>query len=166
MCFYNDDYDWCAEVSEVTYARCERDGRCFECGRRIAAGEWRERTLQQEHEDCQICSEYGDYYDDSVMRELCNHDYGETFEAEVCRDCLLMLSAIYDLEEIEGCPEESRRPGYGDLMQVLTDEWVYGDEFKYRRHAMEKYPQLVASRVMQRTVPPPRRSNLIDWATV
>lgn len=164
MCFSN-EHDWYADVTDESFCRNAGDARCFECGEFIADGDWRYKCHQQEHEDCLICGVYNDNYDDTVMRDFCEHDYGETFDAEICRECLLTLAAIYDLEEIEGCPEDSRQPMFGELLQVLTNEWVYGDEFKYRRHALEKYPELVASRVMQMTCPPPRRSNLIHWCT-
>ncbi len=152
MCFYHDDYGWSAEVCESTFVRGADECRCIECNRTIRSGEWRQRIWQQEHEECQICEDdFSDGYDDEVRKELCKHDYGETFGAEICRECCLMLEAIYDLERIEGCPEDARQPACGELKQVLYDEKTEHRVRKYRQHALTMFPQLVGSVILTDT---------------
>jgi len=146
MCFYNDDYDWIAEVNDVRHERSDQKSRCIDCCRTIQSGEWRQTIDQQEHEECQICSEWGDLYDESVIKETCDHDYGETFHCSVCRECSLLREAIYDLEQIEGCPEYARQPPAGELYDAMNPR---NDGEKYRRHALEKFPGLIASKILQ-----------------
>ncbi len=142
MCFYNES-DWCAELHDEFHSIAESNCKCFECNRTIFAGEWRHRIEQQEYEGCQDCDELGD--DD----DCCDgqHNYGETFDCDICRECSLLLEAIYDLERIEGCPEHARQPSYGELGDVL---W---DEPHYWRHAIERFPGLIASNAYRRWTP-------------
>lgn len=144
MCFYHDDYHWIASVYEDSAQVAEKDCRCFECYRMIQAGEMRRKIFQQEEECCRIC------YDEDSDKETCDHDYGETFSCSICRECGLMLEAIYDLERIEGCPEHARQPAYGELGGAI---WSSDDGKKYVRHALERFPELVASQVVQRFAP-------------
>lgn len=151
MCFYNDDYEWYASIVEVDHVRCVGDAKCYECGREISSHEWRRHTFQQESEECQICEdECSGSYDSEQDKATCEHEYGETFECNTCRECCLMLEAIYDLELIEGCPEHARQPAYGELEQVLFDERDSGLFYDYRLHALNRFPQLVASRILQK----------------
>lgn len=151
MCFYNDDYDWCASVWGEDHIRNADEVRCYECNRRILSHEWRRHSWQQEHEVCQCCEDEDSYsFDEEQEKATCKHDYGETFEASTCRECCLLLEAIYDLERIEGCPEHARQPMYGELQQVLYDERFNGAFYNYRLHALNRFPELVASRILQK----------------
>lgn len=157
MCFYNDDYDWSAEVNDVTFVRTEKLNVCEECRRRIEPGEWRRRIEQREHEECQICEDsYSDDYISAdadsydtkqehaeALAELAEHkhSYGETYSGATCRECCLLLAAIYDLEEKEGCPEYARQPLGGTLREELHEE-AYGRESTYVKHAVEMFPEL------------------------
>lgn len=147
MCFFNDDYDWCAEVNEIRHERNDNPAKCYECRRLIQPGEWRQSIHQVEHECCQICDdESSDLFDESINPEECKHDCGESFDCSICRECSLLLEAIWDVERIEGCPEHARQPCYGELYDAMNPR---NDGEKYRRHALEKYPGLIASRMLQ-----------------
>ena len=141
MCFYP-DYEWIAEVHSASYCRLGEQANCLECGRVIDGGEWRKVIEQQEYEECRVCEdEWSDDYDESIDTEACEHDYGETFSGTICRECLLLLAAIYDLEEKEGCPEDARQPAYGDLGEEMCQDRNWGDN-KYAAHAVALYPEL------------------------
>lgn len=154
MCFYNDDCDWIAEDEKQEFVRGGK-ARCHECDRDIAPHEWRRRIEMNEHQECQICDcEYdsGDYISDnpddyetdeeyqSALAELAEHKctYGEHFECDICRECCLLLEAIYDLERIEGCPEYARQPAYGELGHELLED----SDRKYAQHAVVLFPEL------------------------
>jgi hypothetical protein len=163
MCFYNDDCDWVAEYEEQKFFRDDSECKCRECDRTIKAGEWRQHFFQQESEVCRICEDDCSYdfvskdpddYDTndehaSALAELASHehDYGETFSANICRECCLVLEAIYDLERIEGCPEHARQPAIGDLVDVVYEDkrWEGG---KYVRHAVEMFPELATHKLI------------------
>ncbi len=139
MCFYYDDYDWIATINEQYFIRGEREHKCLECGRNIAPEEWRRYIYQQEHEMCQICEDdYSEEFDEEQDPATCAHNYGKRSNAHICRECCLILEAIYDLEEKEGCPEHARQPAFGELQEALH----YGDEGEYIRHAVEMFPEL------------------------
>lgn len=157
MCFYNDDYDWCADVEKVEGVRGEVR-RCGECSRIIASREWHTDFKQWEHEQCEICEDdYGngefispdadDYDTDeehaAALAELSAHEhsYGETFHGVICRECSLLLAAVWDLERIEGCPEHARQPAYGELSQTFHDSNRW-DSGKYAAHAVALFPEL------------------------
>ncbi len=155
MCFYHDDYDWCAEHEEQHFVREDSPAKCHECDRVVLADQWRRKILQQQYECCQICedrenfdfiSAEADDYDSNeeyaaALDELGCHecDYGERFACTICRECNLLLAAIYDLEQIEGCPEHARQPLYGELLRELEED----EEGKYVRHALRMFPELV-----------------------
>lgn len=144
MCFYNDNYDWIANLWLVMGSRAEADCRCYECRRAIRAGEWRTHVYQQEYEECRICEDDPDdsgLYDPGQDPATCQHDYGETFSCDICRECSLILAAIYDLEERERCPEYARQPMYGELRDELWEDRRHGSG-EYSRHALELYPEL------------------------
>lgn len=148
MCFYSDDYDWYAEIHDETHVRVDAACKCHDCNRRIAAGEWARRVEQLQHECCQICEDSeSDLYEYPDAIEPENgfygptehpHYYGEHWLGFICRDCLLLREAIYDLEEKEGCPEHARQPAYGELDEAFE----YDDELKYSDHAKRMFPVL------------------------
>jgi len=140
MCFYNDNYDWTAAINELSGIRLEVPKRnCHECGRAILAGEWCEYIYQQENEECQICEdECSYYYNDEADKETCKHDYGEKYTGYICRECCLVLAAIYDREEREGCPEHSRQPSAGNLYYELQED----RDGVYVAHAIALFPEL------------------------
>lgn len=152
MCFYN-DCDWSAEVYEENYTTLGGEAKCKECFRLIQDGEWRQYVYQQECEVCLICEdECSDDFREDADPETCAHDYGQTFSADICRECCLILESIWDLETIEGCPEHAKQPAYGELAEALFEGASYEDD-KYRRHALERYPGLIASTMMIHTQP-------------
>ena len=86
MCFYNDDYDWCAEVIRTTEGTDGPPTRCIECGAKIAAGDWRRHIEQIEHESCQICEDdCSESFDPGQDPATCEHNYGETWDGDTCR---------------------------------------------------------------------------------
>jgi len=152
MCFYNDDCDWIASINEQSSVVCDKRCRCFECQRTILPGEWHRTNYQQEHEMCQICEDdCSDDFDEDADKANCKHDYGETFSCVLCRECCLLLEAIYDLERIEGCPEYARQPAYGELRDTLYAEQRYGDIPRYRLHALQLFPELIGSEILLST---------------
>ena len=157
MCFYNDDYDWIAEVEELHFIRAEKACKCAECNCQIVVGDWYRRLCQKEFEMCQICEDSESFsylsadasdYDteDEHVAALADlvaheHSYGETFSASTCRKCCLVLTAIYDLEAKEGCPEYARQPDTGELSQALFDDARHSKS-GYAQHAVEMFPEL------------------------
>lgn len=149
MCFYNDDCDWIANVTEETFSRADKEHRCYECGNRILTGEWYRHIHQQESESCLICEDledYGDLYDPQQDPKTCEHNYGEHFDCNICRECCLILEAIRDLEEKEGCPPYARQPRIGELSDELHEHKRCLD-FKYHLHARELFPELVENKL-------------------
>lgn len=137
MCFSNEG-NWCATIQVDTFWRGLEDTpvSCHECGRTIAAGEWRKHIYQQENEECRICE-----YEDGPPCEDDEHDYGKTYSGNTCRECLLVLAAIYDLEAKENCPEYSRQPLGGELYEELDNDIRYGHN-QYVPHALAMFPEL------------------------
>lgn len=152
MCFYNDDYDWCAEVHDEHYVRSELPTKCFDCNRAIKAGEWIREIFQLEHEECQICEDpESDLYEDPDEIDEAEgmygpgehpHYFGESFHGVVCRECCLIRAAIYDLEEKEGCPEDARQPAIGELTETMCEDRSKWGDRKYTKHAIEMFPEL------------------------
>ena len=138
MCFYN-DADWYASVCDKEEGPASKSTRCDECGRPIAAGEWSLHIYQQEHEECQVCSEWGDHYDESVIKDQCKHDYGEVFDYDRCQSCHEILAAIEDVEIKEGCPPHARRPMLCELRDVFCE---HSSAPLYAARAIEMFPQL------------------------
>jgi hypothetical protein len=163
MCFYDDDCDWTAEVCEQNFIRAAEPAKCYECYRPIAVGEWCRVLHQQEHESCLVCEDqWSDDYIDSdraaydtdeehatALAELADHvhTYGETFDATLCRECCLVLEAIYDLEEKEGCPEDARQPLIGALQDELAEDSGKWGEKKYVKHAVGMFPELASHKM-------------------
>ncbi len=134
MCF-DTEGDWQATINEWSGVRGPRS-HCTECGAEIPEGAWRLHIHQQESEECTICE-----YEEGEYREDCDHDYGESFDGDVCRECCLVRAAIYELEEKEGCPSYSREPLFGTLWEELQQDKKWGENH-YVRYAMERYPEL------------------------
>lgn len=152
MCFYNDDYDWVAEEHDERHVKVESACTCHDCSRSIRVGEWVRRIEQYEKECCQICedSESDLYEDPDDIRPEDGmhgpgehaHYYGQHWLGFICRECLLLREAIWDLEEKEGCPVDARQPGYGELYEVMDeDQGRWGDR-KYTDHAVQMFPSL------------------------
>lgn len=112
MCFVH-DYDWCASVEVVLGTRGSA-GRCIDCGRRIAPDEWRLHVYQQEYEECQACE-----WEDVPACEDGEHDYGETFACDICRECCEWREAIRSAEIDAGCHEDESQPAYGELLDAI-----------------------------------------------
>lgn len=142
MCFYNEDYDWIAEVNEVTDGPASQAGKCIECGSAIAIGDTCRTVHQQEHEECQQCEEDGcnAEYDADGNYVPCdgNHDYGEIFDCLICESCCQLLQAIEAHEIDAGCPPHARQPSYGGLWEeTFEDEEALAD---YLKRAKEMFP--------------------------
>jgi hypothetical protein len=137
MCF-NNDYDWYADVWDVTDGENDVPAKCIECGLAIASGEWRRHVYLQEDEECYRC-EQGDLKEGDEPCEV--HDYGEIFECSICETCCKILKAIEAVEIDEGCPVGSRQPLYGELSQALFDDANCGDG-KYAARALAEHPEL------------------------
>lgn len=148
MCFYN-DYDWYASTCDVTDGPTEPAGKCYECGCEIPAGVFRRQVFMQEHEYCQICEDedssdfLGTIDDDDndvpAPEHKCN--YGETFECDICQNCVNVLAAIKQAEIEAGCPDHAQQPAYGELRDALYD---HEDGPKYAKRAIEMFPELAS----------------------
>lgn len=138
MCFYNDEYDWVAEVHELSMIVIDRDRKCCECGIAIAAGSTCEHIYQQENESCPEC--------DGTDPE-CEHDFGEIFECWTCGDCLKVIKAIEAHEEEEGCPKYARRPSLTQLYQEAF--YDHQDAEVYARKCIEMFPELASNQHIQ-----------------
>ena len=146
MCFSHDDYEWTAEISETAEGHSANATRCIECGAAIAAGEFRRNIWQQEHECCQLCQdEWSDSYDESIDKATCEHEDGETFDADTCAACCKLLTAVRSVELDEGCPEDSQVPRIGELCDALIE---IDDGEKYARRAVEMFPELATHRIV------------------
>lgn len=142
MCFYNDNYDWIAGVSEVIDGPALRSEKCIECSQPIAVGDTCRSVHQQEHEECLKCDELSDDvdYDEDGNFIPCdgNHYYGETFDCLICESCVQLLRAIESVEIDERCPPHARQPSIGGLY----DEVIENDDMlaRYLQRASEMFP--------------------------
>lgn len=134
MCF-DTEGDWQATINEWSGVRGSQS-KCIECRSEIPDGAWRLHIFQQEHEECQICE-----YEDGEPCAEGDHDYGESFVGDVCRECCLVRAAINELEEQEGCPSYSREPLFGTLWEELQADKRWGENH-YVRFAMQRFPEL------------------------
>lgn len=100
-------------------------------------------TYQQENEECRNCE-----YEDGPPCENDEHDYGETFTGDTCRECLLLLAAIYDLEAKEKCPEFSRQPLGCMLGEELDQDKRYGHN-QYIPYALKMFPELATAKLVK-----------------
>ncbi len=144
MCFDNDndnDYDVIrCEIWQRSEEVLTAPARCIECRRTIAAGETAHVVDWQEHADCQICQDdCSDRFAETQSPQTCAHDYGFRNIDHTCRECELILMAIEDLEEREGCPAHARRPNPHTLWEELHN---HDDAPKYAAHAIGKFPEL------------------------
>lgn len=159
MCFYNDDYDWTAEVVTQADAESGPACKCDECSRAIDADEFRHTIEMQEHEACQICEDdFSDSFinradmtaeldddDDWAANQLKildkhTHDYGETYSYVRCLGCEKLLKAIEKREELAGCPAHSRRPPLSELWETMREIHEAKD---YAEFAVKMFPELV-----------------------
>lgn len=141
MCF-SSEADWYASINVETYWQGDKPCTCEECGREIAVGEWRKNLEQQEREECQICE-----YEDGEPCADDDHDYGETYSGDTCRECLLVLAAIYEIEEIEKCPEHSRQPQGCQLYDELQHN-IDARGPNYVGYAMLRFPELTRHKAL------------------
>lgn len=146
MCFYNDDYDWIAEVEDATESHGGRECQCVDCGTRIDADEWRKTIEQRQYELCQICEdEFSDMFDEASSKTTCRHAYGETWHGEFCRGCVLLRQAVEAVERDEGCPSDARQPAYGDLYGSLID---HDEREKYASRAVAMFSELATHKIV------------------
>jgi len=148
MCFYNDDYDWYADVQDESHVRCEKATGCDECGSKIQVGQWKRHIYQQEEEMCRYCED-----EDSIEYEKgfdCKGDcdFGETSEYDCCVPCMKILAAIYEQEKDEDCPEHSRRPSLGLMWEEAFDS---GHDDQYVSRILEMFPEVSSHRFVQQT---------------
>lgn len=146
MCFYNDNFDWYAEVHRSTEGTDGPATRCIECGAVIAVGEWRRRIEQVQHGDCQICEdEFSDQYDPEQDKATCEHEYGETFSGDTCQACCHLIEVVRVVEVEAGCPEHAQVPTIGGLLDELLE---HDEREKYARRAVEMFPALAGHRIV------------------
>lgn len=142
MCFYNDEYDWTAEVQDVTCERATKLEHCMECGASIIAGQWCKRIHQRQHESCQLCED--DESDNYDPQSECKHDYGETYDYVCCVECAKIQAAIWEYERKEDCPEYARSPTLEGLYEEAF-QWHENAE-EYKKACVEMFPELAGHR--------------------
>ena len=146
MCFYNDDFDWYAEVCRTVEGTDGRATRCIECGAKIAAGEWRRHLEQIEHECCQICEDdCSEIHDPDQDPATCEHNYGETWDGDTCQACCNLIEAVRIVEIEAGCPAYAQVPSVGGLLDELLE---HDEREKYARRAVEMFPALAGHRIV------------------
>lgn len=156
MCFYNDDYDWTAAIWEVSTIVAESDYKCMECGTTISKGEFHRYTYQQESESCTVCED--DWHANFQEKGYCEdngekHNYGETYEHRICRNCCKILTAIDITEEAEGCPPFSRQPALSELHEAMNP-YMFDDAPKYAAKAVELWPELATNSMIKQAMEP------------
>lgn len=146
MCFYNDDFDWYAEVWRTVEGTEGRATRWIECGAKIGDGEWRRDIEEVEYECCQICEDdCSEYHDPEADKATCQHNYGETFVCDTCQACCNLIEAVRVVEIEAGCPEHAQIPSVGGLLDELLE---HDEREKYARRAVDMCPALAGHRIV------------------
>lgn len=154
MCFYNDNYDWFASLTDESDVALDKPTKCVECRRQMEIGEVASHIFQQEHEECHSCTE-GECScpkdeDDTCQDCQCEEpDFGETYECDRCQECKKFLSAIEEHEKDEGCPPGERQPAYGEMAESLR-EFPRKERSQYFRKAYRMFPELKRSGYLNR----------------
>lgn len=163
MCFYNDDYDWCASINEETDGPADADHNCVDCGLKIAAGEFCRHIFQQEDEECQQCGlREGEQPDPEDVEEgelFCDgpHEFGEIWNGWICGSCLKAREAINAFETKEGCPSDSREPRPGLLQEAFLE---HEQGFEYAEACVAMYPELFEHRWIKQLLIGPGETDL------
>jgi hypothetical protein len=154
MCFYNDGYDWTAEVVSEKEGAASKDAKCQECRRVIPAGHRLWTVFQQECEECKTCDE-GDCECPKDKRGDCMEckcekpNFGEEFDYHSCLDCKRFLDAVSVAEVESGCSVYESRPAYMEMIESVSSAGV-DESDKYFAKADEMFPDL-------------RQSGYLDW---
>ena len=143
MCFYNEDCEWTASITDVTEGIADTAVKCDECCKPIAPGEWRRHVYQQEYEDCQTCeNDECECLTFRGMEHRCQCDkpnYGETFDYDCCERCNKVIRAVEEREKREGCPSYAQRPALMGLWDEVGD---HDDAEEYAKAAIAMFPEL------------------------
>ena len=154
MCF-TADYDWRAEVQEVTSGPFDVAVKCDECGKPIAAGEWRKNVYMREREECRECGDSPSRIESDDPAEPCPDsecDFGEVFIYDRCESCDKLERAIKAVELSRGCREQNATPALTDLFEAMVEG---EDPADYAAKAAEMFPELVASGYLSRWMDEP-----------
>jgi len=118
MCFVN-DYDWFAEICEITTEESDGTIQCCECWGKILKGDKYQRIYMQEHEECSEC-------DGDLSGDECEHHYGESVIDSTCLRCDALREAVKAVEQAEGCAPEDSEPCVGELFEAVEsmDGWA------------------------------------------
>lgn len=120
MCFYN-DYDWYAELVEDEIRTADQPTRCGECGTVVPEEGTLRHIYYQQYEICRR-----DHYEGGPgCSEDCEHDFGETFDFDLCEACNQLIEAIHQFEIEEGCGEAESRPAFGELYDAIYNRKDY-----------------------------------------
>lgn len=165
MCFYHEDADWTASVYEdEENAPTDKAAKCDECRAIIRVGEPRRHVYMQEHEGCIRCDrdardshqersgDYDEEDDDGNLPSLTpcedgKHDYGETFECDICENCQKLLLAIAAAEADEGCDPHESQPSFGAMFEEMNDG---GEAITYIDRARDLFPELAMNGYLDR----------------
>lgn len=139
MCFYNDDYDWAASVSEVTESNADTKARCDECHAAIEPSQWRRHIFLQQYLECRNCTPSWENGDDPEPCEPGECDFGEHYHHDICENCAKVLNAIKTVELAEGCAPGESQPSLGGLWPEIEYQKQIG---KYRAEAIRAYPEI------------------------
>jgi hypothetical protein len=149
MCFWNDDYDWTAEVSEEEEFVASKPTKCQECYRLIPAGETMVHIWMQQYEECHACYDGECECPEGRCCQCEEPVFGETFDYHRCQECDKFLMAVEAAEVEEGCARHESRPGLGAMASDIMD----GDRENIKRYfkrALRDFPELKASGYLTR----------------
>jgi hypothetical protein len=131
MCFLN-EYDWYADIHDVSQVKSDGKHRCMECSATIPEGVTCQKTYQRQHEYCDDCGwVYGVDSDD------CEHDFGEESEWYTCEVCAAFLEAVKASELEAGCRESESLPLVGGMFAEIDRESAR----RYTKKAVAMFPQ-------------------------
>lgn len=135
MCF-NNDYDWYASSVSTQDGPASERVRCGECSKRINTGEWVRNIYMQENDEGEWIEE-----NDGEFQS------GETFEINLCRECVDILALIQEVELERGCGLMESQPHFGELYDALVEDPDYIEEIHRRRldlipHLSMRFPDL------------------------
>jgi hypothetical protein len=145
MCFYNDDYDWRAELIQRQDGVADKPVACYECGDKIKPGQFVHHIYMQEHEDerCEWCDD-GKTSDGTECQDCDGKGVrgpGQTYDYDRCQNCHKFLQAVESAELEAGCSSYEATPSLEGMIEEIRNSDA--DEAKrYFKKALRLFPEL------------------------
>lgn len=144
MCFYHDDYDWIAQVSEEDELVATKPTKCAECRRVVQVGDTLDHIFMQQYEECRTCYDGTCECEDGKCCQCPEPRFGETSNYYRCEECSKFLDAVQEAEQEAGCNYTEARPGLETMIDDIRGGGI--DEAKrYWKAAAKLSPELVRS---------------------